>query len=114
MIYVNAMPWQQVGNDLQAAVLCDFALDTDYSITIGGSIGGDYFEAQSVDMDASTLTAPASVTATFNGVPRTVAAGSFRTYALAPHQRVITLHATAGAPNTLLLTFYPKARPEWR
>lgn len=114
MIIVRALPWQQVGSELLAAVLCDFGLDLDYQIAISGSLGADYYEAKSVDINAFELAAGVTVSMDFNAVPHTIPAGVFQTFALSPHQRYITLRASAGAPNRMLLTLYPINRPEWR
>lgn len=114
MNYVRALNWAQVGNGLQAGVLVDFATDLSWQIAFGGSINSDYYEALSVDIDGSQLTAGLSMTVTFNQVTVNVPAGSFKTYALAPYQRYLTITNTVAAPNKAQLTFYPYARPEWR
>jgi hypothetical protein len=114
VIIVAALPWQQVGRDLLASVLLDFSLDVDYQIGINGSIGSDYYEARSVDINTYQLAAGVTVDLQFNAVPHTIPPSVFQTYALSPHQRYITARCSALGASRMLLTFYPVARPEWR
>jgi hypothetical protein len=114
MQIVYALPWAQVGESIQATVNCDFSLDLIWQVYIGGSIGGDYYDARSVDIDGQQLAAGVAVQVDFNQIQLNVSAGSFRTYSLAAHQRYLMLTASAGAPNKTLLTFYQRNRPEWR
>lgn len=114
MQLVRSLPWAVVGNDFQAALLLDFAIDLEWQITLSGNVGSDAFPARSVDVDGQQLAAGVSVSAFFNQVELNIAAGSFRTYAIPPYQRIMRIESSAGGPNICLLTFYPNARPEWR
>lgn len=114
MQIVPALSWQQVGAQLLASVDCNFAIDLEWQIAISGSIGSDYFEARSVDVNGYQLAAGIFVTLDFNSVPVVIPAGTIQTYSLAPHQRYMRVTSTGGAPSRMRLTFYPIARPEWR
>lgn len=114
MQFVRGLPWAQVGESVQAFVACDFSIDVDWQIEIGGSLGSDYYAARSMDVNGYVLAAGVFVTMNFNQNVIIIPAAVFQTYTLAPHQRYINLTASAGAPNVLNLTFYPIARPEWR
>lgn len=114
MFYVRALNWAQVGEQLQASVLVDFGVDLEWQIAFGGSLNSDHYEARSVDIDGSQLAAGVFMALDFNQVTLNIPALAFRTYSLAPHQRYLTVTATAGAPNVSRFTFYPFRRPEWR
>lgn len=114
MNYLRALPWAQIGSGVQASVLVDFATDVAWQIAIGGSLGSDYYEALSVDIDCTELAAGVVITLEFNQVTFTAPAGAFRTYNLTPHQRYMTVRSSAGAPNIMRLGYYPIRRPEWR
>ena len=113
MITVAALEWQQQGIELTATVNLVFAADPLTRVYLGGSIGGDYFDAAAVDINGYQLAAAQFLTVNFQGQPRVVAAGAFHTYNLPRFQRYLDFVCTSVA-SVAVLTFYTTPRREWR
>ncbi len=113
MIIVAALDWQQQGAELTATVNLSFATDPTTRVFLGGSVGGDYFEAAAVDINGYQLTAGQVLTVDSQGQPRVVTAGAFHTYNLPRFQRYLDFTCTNIA-SLAVLTFYTTPRREWR
>lgn len=113
MRQVLSLPWQQAGASLLAPVTLDFSIDTTWEIFLGGSLGSDYYQALSVDVNAYQLTPGSTMTLTRNSVPEVLIPGVFHTYNLAQHQPTIRIVSSVGSGECGLV-FYPKERREWR